>query len=199
MCFHAPFNFNFSPNFNFTTLCLPSPPLQLACFPQRLFEEEKQRGDEGKKKKKKSTGNDFYRIVFKVHMYFDPAPEDKAAAHEMYTQVSVQVGNALAVSLIAVSASVCRHCYLHSARTSFLSLVLTSRSPHTPILNFNLRSQAVYDVVSARYPCGERDCLALAALQLQVRNLMYYSCMRRYILLLLLLSYLFSIYVIPET
>ena len=29
-------------------------------------------------------------------------------------------------------------------------------------------TQAVYDVVSARYPCGERDCLALAALQTQV-------------------------------
>lgn len=27
--------------------------------------------------------------------------------------------------------------------------------------------QAVYDVVSARYPCGERDCVALGALQLQ--------------------------------
>jgi myosin-7 len=30
--------------------------------------------------------------------------------------------------------------------------------------------QASYDVVSARYPCGERDCLALAALQLQAEN-----------------------------
>lgn len=28
-------------------------------------------------------------------------------------------------------------------------------------------TQAVYDVVSARYPCGERNCLELAALQLQ--------------------------------
>ena len=87
--------------------------LDLVAYWQRLFEEEKQRGDEGKKKKKKATGNDYYRIVFKVHMYFDPAAEDRAAAHEMYVQ-------------------------------------------------------AVYDVVSARYPCGERDCLSLAALQLQV-------------------------------
>ena len=30
--------------------------------------------------------------------------------------------------------------------------------------------QASYDVVSARYPCGERDCVALAALQLQAEN-----------------------------
>ena len=27
--------------------------------------------------------------------------------------------------------------------------------------------QAVYDVVSARYPCNERDCMMLAGLQLQ--------------------------------
>lgn len=27
--------------------------------------------------------------------------------------------------------------------------------------------QAVYDVVSSRYPCNEEDCLTLAALQLQ--------------------------------
>lgn len=27
--------------------------------------------------------------------------------------------------------------------------------------------QAVYDIISTRYPCGERDCVALAALQLQ--------------------------------
>lgn len=31
-------------------------------------------------------------------------------------------------------------------------------------------TQAVYDVVSARYPCGERNCLELAALQLQLRS-----------------------------
>jgi hypothetical protein len=65
-----------------------------------------------KKKSKKATGDEFYRVVFKVHMYFDPAPTDKAASHEMYVQ-------------------------------------------------------AVYDVVSARYPCGEKDCIALASLQLQ--------------------------------
>jgi len=87
--------------------------LDLTAYWQRLFEEEKQKGDEGKKKKKKSTGNNFYRIVFKVHMYFDATAEDRASAHELYTQ-------------------------------------------------------AVYDVVSARYPCGEKDCIALAALQLQV-------------------------------
>ena len=89
--------------------------LDLTAYWQRLFEEEKQKGDDGgsKKKKKKSTDNNFYRIVFKVHMYFEPTPEDKAGAHELYTQ-------------------------------------------------------AVYDVVSARYPCGEKDCLSLAALQLQV-------------------------------
>lgn len=88
--------------------------LDLVAYWQRLFEEEKGKGDDsGKKKKKKATGNDCYRVVFKVHMYFEPAADDRFAQHEMYTQ-------------------------------------------------------AVYDVVSARYPCGERDCVALAALQLQV-------------------------------
>lgn len=88
--------------------------LDLVAYWQRLFEEEKQKGDDAaaKKNKKKATGNHFYRVVFKVHMYFEPAAEDRAAHHEMYVQ-------------------------------------------------------AVYDVVSARYPCGERDCLALGALQLQ--------------------------------
>jgi FERM central domain len=58
------------------------------------------------------SGNNFYRIVFKVHMYFEPPQEDKSAHHELYVQ-------------------------------------------------------AVYDVVSARYPCSEKDCLSLGALQLQ--------------------------------
>lgn len=89
--------------------------LDLVAYWQRLFEEEKSKDDEGggdKKKKKKATGNNFYRVVFKVHMYFEAPGDDRAAHHEMYVQ-------------------------------------------------------AVYDVVSARYPCGEKDCLALAALQLQ--------------------------------
>lgn len=88
--------------------------LDLVAYWQRLYEEEKQKGEDGasKKKKKKAIGNDFYRVVFKVHMYLDPAPNDPAAAHEMYVQ-------------------------------------------------------AAYDVVSARYPCGEKDCLALGALQMQ--------------------------------
>jgi hypothetical protein len=88
--------------------------LDLVAYWQRLFEEEKGKADDaaGKKKKKRATGNDFYRVVFKVHMYFEPSLQDKAAQHEMFVQAS-------------------------------------------------------YDVVSARYPCGEKDCLALAALQLQ--------------------------------
>jgi len=88
--------------------------LDVVAYWQRLFEEEKSKGDDGatKKQKKKALGNNFYRIVFKVHMYFEPAASDFAAHHEMYIQ-------------------------------------------------------AVYDVVSARYPCGERDCIALASLQLQ--------------------------------
>lgn len=38
-------------------------------------------GEDGtaKKKKKKATGNDFYRIVFKVHQYFEPEAGDLAA------------------------------------------------------------------------------------------------------------------------
>lgn len=88
--------------------------LDLVAYWQRLFEEEKDKGEDGSSKKKKvaTSGNSFYRVVFKVHMYFDPLAGDGAAQHEMYCQ-------------------------------------------------------AVYDVVSARYPCGERDCTALASLQLQ--------------------------------
>lgn len=88
--------------------------LDLVAYWQRLFEEEKSKADDGatKKQKKKALGNNFYRVVFKVHMYFEPGATDTAASHEMYIQ-------------------------------------------------------AVYDVVSARYPCGERDCIALASLQLQ--------------------------------
>lgn len=90
--------------------------LDLVAYWQRLFEEEKAKGDEAaaakNKAKKAPTGNNFYRVVFKVHMYFEPPVGDLAAHHEMYVQ-------------------------------------------------------AVYDVVSARYPCGERDCVALGALQLQ--------------------------------
>ena len=88
--------------------------LDLVAYWQRLFEEERSKTDEGdKKKRKKALGNtSFYRVVFKVHMYFDVPADDHSAQHEMYVQ-------------------------------------------------------AAYDVVSARYPCGERDCLALAALQLQ--------------------------------
>ena len=38
-------------------------------------------GEDGtaKKKKKKATGNDFYRVVFKVHQYFEPEASDLAA------------------------------------------------------------------------------------------------------------------------
>lgn len=88
--------------------------LDLIAYWQRLFEEEKAKGEdaEAKKLKKKALGGHFYRVVFKVHMYFEPAKDDVSAAHEMYVQ-------------------------------------------------------AVYDVVSARYPCGEKDCLYLGALQLQ--------------------------------
>lgn len=79
-----------------------------------LHPQEKSKGEDAasKKQKKKALGNNFYRVVFKVHMYFEPSAADTSAQHEMY-------------------------------------------------------GQAVYDVVSARYPCGERDCLALGSLQLQ--------------------------------
>jgi MyTH4 domain/WW domain/FERM central domain len=86
--------------------------LDLVAYWQRLHEEEKSKGGEEGKAKKRATGNAFYRVVFKVHQYFEVAPTDKAAIHEKFIQ-------------------------------------------------------AVYDVVSARYPAGEKDCLALAALQLQ--------------------------------
>jgi hypothetical protein len=91
--------------------------LDLVAYWQRLFEEERSKtDDQSKKQRKKALGNtSFYRVVFKVHMYFDVPADDASAQHEMYVQAS-------------------------------------------------------YDVVSARYPCGERDCLALAALQLQAEN-----------------------------
>ena len=90
--------------------------LDLVAYWPRLFEEERSKTGEEKKARKKALGNtSFYRVVFKVHMYFDVPADDAAAQHEMYVQAS-------------------------------------------------------YDVVSARYPCGERDCLALAALQLQAEN-----------------------------
>ena len=47
--------------------------LDLVAYWQRLFEEERSKVDDDKKKKhKKALGNtSFYRVVFKVHMYFD--------------------------------------------------------------------------------------------------------------------------------
>jgi hypothetical protein len=88
--------------------------LDLVAYWQRLSEEEKARGEDAasKKTRKKATGNHFYRVVFKVRMYFEPPVHDIAAQHEMYVQ-------------------------------------------------------ATFDVVSARYPCSERDCASLAAIQLQ--------------------------------
>jgi hypothetical protein len=88
--------------------------LDLVAYWQRLFEEERVTGDDAqtKKQKKRALGNNFYRVVFKVHMYFDIPKSDLSAQHEMFVQGS-------------------------------------------------------YDVVSARYPCGERDCITLASLQIQ--------------------------------
>jgi myosin-7 len=89
--------------------------LDLVAYWQRLFEEERAKTDEtakDKRQRKRAMGSSFYRVVFKVHMYFDVPTSDRAATHEMF-------------------------------------------------------AQANFDVVSARYPCGERDCVALAALQLQ--------------------------------
>lgn len=83
--------------------------LDIVSYWQRLSEEEKSKVDDKKKAKKT---NDFYRLVFKVAMYFEPLAEDRPAVHEMFIQ-------------------------------------------------------AVYDVVTARYPCGEKDCVFLAGLQLQ--------------------------------
>ena len=86
--------------------------LDVIAFWQRLSAEEKDASDGGGAAKKAVAGLHFYRIVFKVHMYFDPPADDAAAQHELYVQ-------------------------------------------------------AVYDVVTARYPCEEKDVRALAALQLQ--------------------------------
>ena len=88
--------------------------LDLVAYWQRLFEEERVTGDDGqsKKQRKRALGSNFYRVVFKVHMYFDIPKTDISAQHEMFVQAS-------------------------------------------------------YDVVSARYPCGERDCITLASLQIQ--------------------------------
>jgi hypothetical protein len=95
--------------------------LELIAYWQRLFDEDGagDAGDAGggggggkRVDKKAVAGLGFYRVVFKVHMYFDPPADDAAAQAEMYVQ-------------------------------------------------------AVYDVVSARYPCADADLRALAALQLQ--------------------------------
>jgi hypothetical protein len=46
--------------------------LDLVAYWQRLFEEERSKTGEEKKARKKALGNtSFYRVVFKVHMYFD--------------------------------------------------------------------------------------------------------------------------------
>lgn len=71
------------------------------------------------------SGNNFYRIVFKVHMYFEPTATAKAGD------------------------------------TDIAALTSAAADGH------EMYVQAVYDVVSARYPCSEKDCLQLGALQLQ--------------------------------
>ena len=88
--------------------------LDLVAYWQRLYAEEKTKGEDGtaKKKKKHLSGNNFARIVFKVHQYYEPQPGDTAAEDMMY-------------------------------------------------------KQAVFDVVSGRYPCGEKICVQLAGMQLQ--------------------------------
>jgi myosin-7 len=83
--------------------------LDLVAYWQRLFEEEKS------EKKDKTSITNMYRLVYKVHMYFDVEDSDTAARNEMYTQ-------------------------------------------------------AVYDVVSSRYPCEPDDAVQLAALQWQVEH-----------------------------
>jgi hypothetical protein len=67
--------------------------LDLIAYWQRLFEEERAKGEDAqlKKDKKKALGNNFYKVVFKVHMYFDPVAEDFSAQHEMYIQAVYDV------------------------------------------------------------------------------------------------------------
>lgn len=81
--------------------------LDLVAYWQRLYEEEKQAKDKG------TNVTSMYRIVYKVHVYFEPDSKDVYAEEMMYRQ-------------------------------------------------------AVYDVVSSRYPCAEEDVLKLAAIQMQV-------------------------------
>jgi len=80
--------------------------LDLVAYWQRLYEEEKQAKDKG------TSVTNMYRIVYKVHVYFEPEEEDIYAHESMYRQ-------------------------------------------------------AVYDVVSSRYPCAEEDVVTLAAIQMQ--------------------------------
>ena len=86
--------------------------LDLVAYWQRLFEEEKDKSDEARRMKKAVAGLSFFRLVFKVHLYFDPPAGDAAAQRATYVQ-------------------------------------------------------AVWDVVSARYPATDADLRALAAMQMQ--------------------------------
>ena len=145
--------------------------LDLVAYWQRLFEEERSKTDDAssKKQRKKALGNtSFYRVVFKVHMYFDVVrtiPESRPTRRPRARSARIP-------------------CMQGSSRTpSPASPALPNRRVVAPRLSsppaqpaddaaaqHEMYVQASYDVVSARYPCGERDCLALAALQLQAEN-----------------------------
>jgi len=61
--------------------------VELVSYWQRLSEEEKGKGEDSALKKAKKKGvNATHSAVFKVHHYFEPKPEDTAAAHEMFIQ-----------------------------------------------------------------------------------------------------------------
>ena len=61
--------------------------VELVSYWQRLSEEERGKGEDAASKKLKKKGiNATHRAVFKVHMYFEPAPEDSKASHEMFIQ-----------------------------------------------------------------------------------------------------------------
>lgn len=78
--------------------------LDLVAYWQRLYDEDKSTKD------KNAGPMDYYRFVYKVHRYYDPAGEDHAAWQMMYRQ-------------------------------------------------------AVFDVVSGRYPASDEQCIELAPLQ----------------------------------
>ena len=96
--------------------------LDLVAYWQRLFEEEKT-----KKQKKKEDNTAMYRLVYKVHMYFEPAAADAAATKEMFIQAVFDVVSSRYVPCSA------RHGCPFTARAHPHARVITGARPQVPL------------------------------------------------------------------